>query len=365
MSSSNSSDLPSTYKALVFESASIPPKVTSLPTPKPEHGTVIVRPLYSWVFNYAIDIFSNNNPRNYPVAFPITAGGNAIGRVAALPPDARHLKVGDLVNVDPIFRERDAVHAPNVRGLGLTDNGAWAELIQAPLENALPIDEEALKRNNIAIRDVAFYGQLVVAYGGFRDVGLTAGETVLVSPATGNFGGAAVHVALAMGAGRVIAMGRNESILAELKAVAPGRVETVVLSGDVDTDVANIAKYGPVDVYQDFTPPTATNFAHIQAGILSVRINGRVSLMGNVKDLEIPYRAVVYRGLKIQGTLMYTRDQALDMLKMIENGTLKVGPDAGLVTKGVFKLDDGLAALEFAAKEAGAGRAVYFAPNEE
>ena len=93
MSSSNSAELPSTYKALLFESASIPPTVATLPSPKPDHGTVIVRPLYSWVFNYAIDIFTNGNPRNYPIAFPIIGGGNAIGRVAAISPDTRNLNV--------------------------------------------------------------------------------------------------------------------------------------------------------------------------------------------------------------------------------------------------------------------------------
>ncbi|KAI1407050.1 alcohol dehydrogenase GroES domain-containing protein [Hypoxylon sp. FL1857] len=364
MSTSKPTQLPSTYKALVFKSASDPPTVESLPTPAPEPGSVIVRPLYSWVFNYATEIYARGNPRGYNVKFPIIGGANAIGRVAAVPLDARSLRVGDLVTVEPTIRERDGVRPSNTLGLGLSTNGTWAELIQVPLENALPVDETALQKRNISIRDLAFYPQLVVAYGGFRDVGLTAGETVLITPATGNFGGAAVHVALAMGA-RVIAMGRNEKILTELKAVFPEKVETLTLSGSVDTDIAALAKYGPIDVFQDFTPPMASNLSHIQAGILSVRIRGRINFMGNVKDLEIPYRAIVYRGLRIYGTLMYTREQALDMLKLIETGTLKLGPAAGLITKGVFKLEEGSSALEFAAKEAGAGRAVQFAPNEE
>ncbi|OTA94210.1 hypothetical protein M434DRAFT_394964 [Hypoxylon sp. CO27-5] len=160
-------------------------------------------------------------------------------------------------------------------------------------------------------------------------------------------------------------MGRNEKILAELKAIAPEKLDTITLSGSVDTDVAALAKYGPIDVFQDFTPPMATNLSHIQAGILSVRAGGRINFMGNVKDLEIPYRAIVYRGLRIYGTLMYTREQALDMLMLIETGTLKLGPAAVLTTKGVFKLEEGNTALGFAAKEAGAGRAVHIAPNEE
>ncbi|KAI1370361.1 alcohol dehydrogenase GroES domain-containing protein [Hypoxylon crocopeplum] len=364
MSFSKTGEVPSTYKALLFKSASVPPTVESFPTPKLEYGSVLVKPLYTWIFNYATEVYTNGNPRNYNVSFPIVGGVNAIGRVAAVSPDATSLKVGDLVSVDPTIRSRDEAYPVPMLSYGMSQHGTWSELINVPLENALRIDEAALQRNKIAIKDVAFFSQLSVPYGGFRDVGLTAGEAVLIAPATGNFSGAAVHVALAMGA-RVIAMGRNESILAELKALAPGRVDTLTLSGSVDTDVAAIAKYGPVDVFMDFSAPMVTNHSHIKAGILSVRPGGRVSLMGNVKDLEIPYLMVMFGGLTIKGTLMYTREQARDMIKMIETGALKVGAEAGLTTKGVFKLEEWEAALDMSAKEKGAGRAVYFAPNQE
>ncbi|KAI1772198.1 alcohol dehydrogenase GroES domain-containing protein [Hypoxylon cercidicola] len=362
--SSSENQLPSTYKGLLFTSASVPPTVASIPTPKLEYGTVIVRPVYSWVLNYAADVYTNGNPRNYPIKFPVVGGMYGIGRVAAVPPDATSLKVGDLVVMDPFVRNRDGVHSVNSMELGMSNHGAWGELVKIPLENALRVDEAALQQRNISIEDLAFFSQLVVSYGGFRDVALTAGETVLIAPATGNFGGAAVHVALAMGA-RVIAMGRNERILAELKGLAPGRVETITLSGSVETDVANIAKYGPVDVFQDFSPPMATNKSHIRAGILSVRPGGRVNFMGQVGDLEIPYIALVIGGLRVQGTMMYTRDQALDFIKLVETGTIKLGPGAGLTTHGVFKLEEWETALELAAKESGAGRAVHFAPNPD
>ena len=50
-----------------------------------------------------------------------------------------------------------------------------------------------------------------IPYGGLLAGGLAAGETPLVSGATGNLGSSAV--ALAMGAGRVVAPGRNEAAL--------------------------------------------------------------------------------------------------------------------------------------------------------
>jgi hypothetical protein len=48
---------------------------------------------------------------------------------------------------------------------------------------------------------------LLVPYAGLLAANLQAGETVLISGATGNFGSAGVAVALAMGAGCVVAPG--------------------------------------------------------------------------------------------------------------------------------------------------------------
>lgn len=56
------------------------------------------------------------------------------------------------------------------------------------------------------IGDLAVIFRLMVSCGGLRDTDVKSGETVIVSPATGGFDGAALFVALAMGA-RVIAMG--------------------------------------------------------------------------------------------------------------------------------------------------------------
>src|SRR6202000_1612736 len=79
-------------------------------------------------------------------------------------------------------------------------------------------------------------GTLLVPYGGFLAARLQPGETVLVSGATGNFGSAAVAVALAMGAACVVAPGRNEQILADLARRFGGRVRTVRLTGNEDDD---------------------------------------------------------------------------------------------------------------------------------
>ncbi|KAK7749334.1 hypothetical protein SLS62_008185 [Diatrype stigma] len=376
MSSTTTSQLPESYKGLYFTSSSAPPEVTSFPAPTVDVGSVIIKPLYCWIPGYINDVYSNSNPRGYPVPFPAVGGQNAVGRVVAVPSDAAKLKVGDLVIVDPTIHPRDdptqimllAFVAPSaeMQGLarGVWTHGTWAELLKAPLETVHRVDEAALQKHGATPRDLVFVGLMSVPYGGLRDVNLIAGETVLISPATGSFGGAAVHVALAMGA-RVIAMGRNEKVLGELRDLAPGRVETVKLSGSWQADHAAIAQYGPVDVFLDMTPQTATNTDHIRAGLFSLRHGGRMSLMSSVAEIAIPPAFLEAMAVTIRATMMCTYKQEEDLVKLVQSGVLKLGEKAGLKIQGAFKIEEFDKAFEAAEKESSAGRAFVFTPNEE
>jgi len=160
-----------------------------------------------------------------------------------------------------------------------------------PLEN-LPILDEVLLTGDpssgglgYSIPDLAFMSGLMVPYGGLRDIQLQPGQTVVVAPATGPFGGAAVLVALAMGA-KVIAMGRN---VAKKRAPIPGRIETVPITGDMEADRAEIVKYGEVDAYFDIGPPEAAKSTHIMSCMLALRHGGRVSLMGGYRESKSTY----------------------------------------------------------------------------
>ena len=76
-----------------------------------------------------------------------------------------------------------------------------------PTENAIALGPtEAAEAGRLCALTL-----LLVPYGGLLAADLQAGETLLVSGATGHFGSAAVMVALAMGAGCVVAPGRNEA----------------------------------------------------------------------------------------------------------------------------------------------------------
>lgn len=170
-------------------------------------------------------------------------------------------------------------------------HGSFAEQMRVPTENVKRL-------GTIASEDATRWcalGTLLVPYGGFLAASLQPGETVLVSGATGNFGSAAVSVALAMGAACVVAPGRNDKILADLVRRFGDRVKPVKLSGNEDHDRESMkrAAPGPIDCVLDIMPPSVSTNV-VRAAIMTVRPNGRVVLMGGVgmaggAGLELPY----------------------------------------------------------------------------
>jgi alcohol dehydrogenase len=144
--------------------------------------------------------------------------------------------------------------------------------MMVPTENAKPIGP--IDQNDAA--KWCALGTLLVPYGGFLAAGLQPGETVLVSGATGNFGSAAVAVALAMGAACVVAPGRNERMLADLARRFGSRVRTVWLSGHEDDDRERMkqAAGGPIDCVLDILPPSVSATV-ARAAIMTVRPYGQ------------------------------------------------------------------------------------------
>lgn len=375
-----SNDLPKTMKALVLKSSSEAPTVETVPTPQPAIGGAVVRILAANVISYMRDIY--NGKRKYPYPTPLIPGTSAVGRIAAVGPDATKLKIGDLVMVDCTIRSRDdpsdvflaAIYDGNTPGSkklmrDVYRDWTYAEFCLAPLETLFLFDEERLTGSGAGglgyqIRDLACLSNLMVPYGGLRDIELKAGQTVIVAPATGAFGGAAVMAALAMGA-RVIAFGRNRDALRTVKQKAPypERVHTVPITGDEAADCNELKKYGQIDAYFDIGPPEAQNGTHIKSAILSLRHGARISLMGGyMGDISIPHRVIMHGNMRLYGKWMYERSDVADLFKLIENGMLKLGEAGGFSVAGEYALEEWKDAWDAAAENARFGQNVLIIP---
>ncbi|KAK7703858.1 hypothetical protein SLS64_008803 [Diaporthe eres] len=372
------SELPPTHQAVFLPAKGEPTALVTRETPRAGPGSAVVRVISAYVISYANEVYGLKRPHGLPT--PFVPGSGAICRVEEVGPDATSIAPGQLVLFDMMIRARDNPREFYLSGAlaGITEashrlahgefrDSTYAEYAKIPLENCLPLDEDRLVGGlGYTVDDLTHLIPLMVPYGGLRDVGLLAGETVVVAPATGKYGGAAVHVALALGA-RVVAMGRKEKSLAKLAKLGGGgggRVSTVRITGDVDADAAAIKEKagGLVDVWMDLSPPEASGSSHFKSCIQALRFGGRISLMCAVTGVSLDISDITYRAATVKGTMMCSRDEALQVIKMAEAGVLPLGPKAGLDIVGKFGLDSFQSALETAAEHNGPGEMVVVTP---
>ena len=368
--------LPPTMRALILESIGTAPSVKEIPTPTPTPGSAIVQILAAGVLPYAADVYVTDI-RGYPMPTPLVIGSSAVGRIAALGPDSVALQPGQLVLVDSYLRARDDHETSFLAGLhdGYTDGSkklakewrdwSYAEYCRVPLENCYILNEKRLMGGlGYTVNDLLYISRMMVPHGGFVDVGLQAGETVVIAPASGAFGGAAVDVAVAMGA-RVIVAGRRIEPLKRFEEVYPGRVYAVQLSGDVTEDTKRLKALGPIQVFQDWCPPSAAGTTHIKACVYALARGGRVSLMGGVlEDITLNYSAVMHNNLTIKGKWMYEPQDPPKLIRLVEVGLLKIGKQAGLNNLGTFglhKWEDAFKVVE----GTGYGLQVTIAPGDK
>jgi alcohol dehydrogenase len=218
-------------------------------------------------------------------------------------------------------------------------HGTFAEKALLPAE-CLTVIPDNLSLHTASLSFAA------IAYGGLLKGDFRPGQTLVVSGATGNIGASALPVALAMGAKRVIALGREAGILEQLKTFDPDRVITVQLTGSAENDKQAVvaATAGGADVVYDMLG-NVPSFEPSAAAIYSLRRGGTAILMGGVQAaIDIPYSYVMLNQISIQGALMYPRTAPRELINMLIAGTLNFSK----MKVRSFSLDEILAALDHA-----------------
>ncbi|MFI6348716.1 alcohol dehydrogenase catalytic domain-containing protein [Streptomyces sp. NPDC050560] len=349
-------------RAVVLTEFGAPLVVGDVPDPVAGGGEVVVEVLAASVAPYAAEVFGG--ARRYPLVPPVVPGTGGVGRVLTVGSDATRLRPGDPVWCDPTVRARDDALTPDIALQGWSSrgeggarlarhlhDGAFAERMRVPTENVYRLPAGAL---DDPARWAAL-GVYVIAYGGLLAGGLEAGETLLVSGATGNLGSSAVAVALAMGAGRVVAPGRSRAALGLLAERFGPRVRPVRLTGDGDTDRAamSTAAEGPVDMVIDLLSPGAPSVV-ARTAAMTVREYGRVVLMGGVgmlggDDFALPYPWIMRNSVTVRGQWMYPRTANVGIVRLLASGALDLAPER-VRTFGLDAVND---AVAYAAEHGG------------
>ena len=297
-----------------------------------------------------------------------TPGGNCVGIIEAIGKDVWQLSPGRRVLLSSLFRSSENVSDAAQILIGVTSfgpdseklqadwpDGALAEYVLVPASSVVPADGF----DDMDAAQLAAVSRFVVPYGGLVRGRLAAGETLVVNGATGAYGSAAVLVALAMGAGRVVAAGRDREKLANLARLAGKAVEPVTLSGDKDKDAAALraAADGGAEMAFDMVGGAGDPSSTL-AALNSLRRGGRLVLMGSMTvDLPVSYMQLMIDSLEIIGNFMHPADAYRNVLAMVRGGHLNVT----VIKPKVYPLAELRMAME-AARTAGSLESIVIKP---
>ncbi len=296
---------------------------------------------------------------------PFVPGTNGVGIVEAAGTGVYHIKPGDRVALNPHHVVDERVSNPARILIGLTamggarfsdmppeplalqkdwPDGVFAQYASLPAACATPL----AGLDHVSAERLAAISKFVVPYGGFLRGEFAPGDVAIVNGASGYFGSAGVLIGLAMGAGLVVAAGRDRAALDVVAKAGGSRVRIVALSGDVaaDTQALREASDGAASFALDIVG-RAQSAASTAATLGALRRGGRLVLMGSVtQPLSISVGALLANNWSMIGNFMYPKDAPARLARMICSGLL--GLDAVRIQR--FPLDELPSAMDAAAR---------------
>jgi alcohol dehydrogenase len=333
-------------------------RLDEVETPKPAPDGVVARIEAAMVLSYTDKLLSGAVPYALP-PMPFVPGTNAIGRVIAAGAHVGHIREGDRVFLSPHLRADAPDPEPAQILIGLTSmapteaalnlqarwhDGVFAEVAHWPAACATPLTS----LDDRAATELIGLAKLIVPYGGLQRLGLRGGHTVIINGASGYFGAGAVLLAVAMGAGRVVAVGRKREALERLtEAFGPRVIPAVVTGDDPAKDLATIrhAAGGAADVALDLlgqAKSTSTTLSTLRA----LKRGGRLVLMGSATaPLQLSFGEMLANDWEVVGQFMYDRTAPGQLASLARENLL----DLGKIVITTFGLADFPRAVEAAA----------------
>jgi NADPH:quinone reductase-like Zn-dependent oxidoreductase len=277
--------------AAVVDDFSRPPRYRTAEMPVPNEGEALIKVRAAALSNL-VRGQANGTHYSSTTQLPFTPGNDGVGLVGT---------------------EGDRVYFISPR----SPHGSMAEYTVVPKEMIIPLPP------NIDDVDAAALGNPGIATWGslLCRAKLQAGETILINGATGTSGRQAIQVARYLGAARIIATGRNEQALEEVKDL--GANETISLSQPEDALTQTFRSVlANVDVVLDFLwGPSAERIIQATAGHGAAAGTRRIRFVQvgsmSAATLNLPAHVLRSGGLEILGSGLgsLSADQILQSLR--------------------------------------------------
>jgi NADPH:quinone reductase-like Zn-dependent oxidoreductase len=299
------------------------------PVPQPGPREALVR-LRACALNH-LDIWVRNGARGWQIPLPHILGSDIAGEVAAIgseveaSPSLAHVRTGLECFVHPgvpggpsLERLRgDDNIAADYAILGQLRDGGYAQYVAVPAENVLP------KPRRLAWEEAAAFPlTFLTAWHmlGKRQADLRSGETVLVIGASSGVGTAAIQVAKARSC-HVIATAGGADKLAFARGLGADEViDHYERKGEIHKAVYELTGGQGVDVAVE----------HVGAAVFmqclkALKRGGRLVTCGTTTggQFEVDMQMLYAKHLTVYGSFMGSMSETLELLPLVESGTLR------------------------------------------
>lgn len=330
-----------------------------IPVPEPGPRDVVVRVASAGLAPGLMHLLRRGAFKHLPT----TLGFEAAGTVTVVGSAVTGVRVGDRIRVHPFLNCRSCIHcrtdrdmmcaqqsimgyaAFNDSAMPLYDeyhNGALAEYVRLPYWLVDPLPE------SVSFDVAAKAHTLANAVRAFKWAELPMGSTVVVTAATGAMGTATVKLAKHFGVAELILVGRHSDRLKTVAELSGGIPTAIVALDELPDDWATSNALGgrlrelapggahAILDYVPDGPVTGQAMTGLAAG------GALVHMGGNSTPLPQSPLALMMNMWRFIGTRACTRNDALEVLRLLETGVLTADE---LITHR-FPLSDALGAVD-------------------
>jgi len=283
-------------------------EILDIPVPVPREDEVLVRIVGAGICGTDFAKYKGDLQGN----FPVVAGHEGVGRIAAFGPDAegKGISVGDMVAIQPNFACGKCETCRNGRGnicpnrirLGLDVNGVFAEYVAAPRQYVWKLPE------GLPWETAALTEPLSVALHGIGKISPSAADRVLVY-GTGAIGLLYVQLAVLKGA-EVTAFNHSEGRLAAARKL--GAEKTISSLVQLEEEAGKFTV-----IYETSGSLYALNH------IIGIAAPGARILLTGLPDKDSPVSTalIARKELCIEGAMTYM-DEFSAAMGMLKDGSI-------------------------------------------
>ncbi|MFL6116858.1 MAG: alcohol dehydrogenase catalytic domain-containing protein [Catenulispora sp.] len=282
---------------------------------------------------------------------PAVFGLDSAGIVTEVGAQAGDIKVGDRVYVNPgiscgsckacrrgedqncdqyTFMGYFSFGAGGQRLFDAYPYGGLAEYLTAPARNLVQLPD------SVSFEQGARFGYLGTSYSALRKAKAGPGSTILIDGISGTLGLGACLIALGLGATRILGTGRDAALLADVKALAPERIEVHSIgSGSLREWVHEHNDGHGVDIVIDTLGPGAPAETLLEALGTLCRGGVLVDIGGMMERAPLDLFSLMCSQNTVIGSLWFSTGEAQEMADMAGAGVL----DLSVFEHHVFPLE--------------------------